>query len=157
MATMHKSTERLDQLHRCVEAYGADPARWPAAQRDDLAALLEWPEAADILSEAQFLDGFLNAATAPRMSEDLSRRIMANYRAPAPRAGIMTYLRGLAPGFRLVPAGALAGFGALGLASGIVTASAQEPLAPEYEALAYVNDLSAAPLDENGDLSWDAD
>lgn len=157
MATMHRSTDRLDQLRRCVETYGADPARWPAARRSDLAPLLDLPEAHDMLAEAQFLDGFLNAATAPRMSEDLPRRIMANYRAPKPAAGIVDFLRGLAPGFRFLPAGALAGAGALGLASGIVTASAQEPLAPEYEALAYVNDLSAAPLDENGDLSWDAD
>lgn len=157
MVTTPISTDRLDALRRVCDAYGADPARWPDAQQSALADLLDTDEAADILADAQFLDGFLNAASAPRMSEDLTRRIAAGYEAPKAPRGLMDFLRALAPGMRLLPAGALAGAGALGLASGIVTASAQEPLTPEYEALAYVNDLSAAPLDEDGELVWDAD
>ncbi len=157
MATSHKSTDRLEALRRCADAYGADPARWPAASREDLRDLLDADAAADILADARFLDGFLNAATAPRMSADLENRIMANYQVPKPQAGLMDFLRGLAPGMRLLPAGALAGVGALGLASGVMSASAQEPLTPEYEALAYVNDLSVATLNEDGELEWDAE
>lgn len=152
------STDRLDALRRCMDAYGADPARWPAATREGLADLLERQEAADMIAEARMLDGFLNAASTPRMSEDITRRIAAAYVAPKPPAGLFDFLRNLAPGMRLIPAGALAGVGALGLATGVMSASAQETtLTPEYEALAYVNDLSAATLNENGDLTWDAE
>jgi hypothetical protein len=154
---MRKSTDRLETLRRAAEAYGADPARWPASSREELGDLLDTDEAAGILAEEEFLDGFLNAASAPRMSEDLTNRIMAGYEAPKTPAGAFDFLRNLAPGMRLLPAGALAGFGALGLATGIMSASAQEPLTPEYEALAYVNDLSVATLNEDGELEWDAE
>ncbi len=154
---MRKSTDSLDALRRCADAYGANTDRWPAQMRKEFADLLDTDEAAGILAEAQFLDGFLNAASAPRVSADLTNRIMARYEPPKAPAGFASLLLGLAPGMRLLPAGALAGLGAIGLASGIMTASAQEPLTPEYEALAYVDDLPVSTLYENGDLSWDAE
>ena len=157
MATMRKSTDRLDTLRRLAETYGADPARWPYGARADVAGILDTDEAARVLDEEESLDGFLNAASAPRMSADLQNRIMSGYApSPAPR-GLMDVLRGLAPGMRLLPAGALAGFGALGMATGLMSVSAQEPLSPEYEALAYVDDLAVAALNDDGELEWDAE
>lgn len=155
------STERLDALRHCAEAFGADVARWPADRRTALADILDTDEAAAILNDARELDGFLNAATAPHMNEDLTNRIMAGYAAQKmkkqPQVGLFDFLRGLAPVMRLAPAGVLAGVGALGLASGVISASAQDTLAPEYEAIAYMDDLSITTLGEDGGLSWDAE
>lgn len=151
------STERLDALHFCADAFGGDPARWPAERRAEFADLLETNEAAAILAEARALDGFLNAATAPRMSDDLANRVMANYASPRASAGLFDFLRGLAPVMRLAPAGALAGVGALGMASGVMSASAQDVLTPEYEALAYMDDLTLGEISDDGGLSWDAE
>ena len=155
------STERLEALRQCAEMFGADVARWPADRREALADILETDEATSILNEARELDGFLNAATAPRMSEDLTNRIMAGYVAPKmkkePQAGLFDFLRSLAPMVRLAPAGVLAGVGALGLASGVMSASAQDQLSPEYEALAYMDDLSIGAIDEDGGVAWDAE
>jgi hypothetical protein len=158
------STDRLEELRRICDTYGADPAHWPAVERDAYAALFLSDEAAEIRAEAQALDGFLNAATAPRMAEDLTRRITAAYVPPAQQSlSVMDWFRSLAPfagfkGMRLVPAGALAGLGAIGLASGIMTASAEQPLTPESEALAYFEtDIVLASLDEEEAATWDAD
>ena len=150
-------TEQLEALQRCCDRYGADAARWPDAERAAFGDLLETEAAARILDDARMLDGFLNAATAPRMSEDLPRRIIAAYAPPKAPAGLFDLLRSFAPSMRLVPAGALAGLGALGVATGIFSASAQTPLTPEYEALAYLDDATLAPLDEEGELAWDAE
>ncbi len=155
------STERLDALRFCADAFGGDPARWPAERRAEFADLLDTTEAMAILAEARALDGFLNAATAPRMSDDLVNRVMADYVAPKMKreapAGLFDFLRGLAPVLRLAPAGALAGVGALGMASGVMSASAQDALTPEYEALAYMDDLTLGELSDDGGLSWDAE
>lgn len=151
------STERLKALQFCADAFGGDPARWPSERRAEFADILDTNEAAAVLAEARTLDGFLNAATAPRMSEDLINRVMANYQPPKPQAGLFDFLRSLAPVMRLAPAGALAGIGALGMASGVMSASAQETLTPEYEALAYMDDLALGELSDDGGLSWDAE
>ena len=95
------STERLEALQFCADAFGGDPARWPAERRAEFADILDTNEAAAVLAEARTLDGFLNAATAPRMSEDLMNRVMANYQPPKPQAGLFEFLRSLAPVMRL--------------------------------------------------------
>lgn len=158
------STDRLNELRRICDAYGAEPARWPADKREEFGAFFMSDEASELRAEAEALDGFLNAATAPRMTEDLTRRITAAYVPPAQQSlSVMDWFRALAPfarfkGMRLVPAGALAGLGAIGLASGIVTASAQQSLTPEGEALAYFEtDIALASLDEEEAATWDAD
>ena len=151
------STEKLDALRQCADAFGGDLARWPADRRAAFDDMLDTDEARAILAAARDLDGFLNAATAPRMSDDLTNRIMAGYAAPKPQSGLFDFLRGLAPVMRLAPAGVLAGVGALGIASGLMSASAQDALTPEYEALAYMDDLSLATLNEDGGLQWDAE
>ena len=155
-ATM--STERLDRLRACCDAYGADPARWPDALREEFSSLYLSDEAADIRADAQSLDGFLNAASAPRMSEDLERRIMATYAVPTPKAGLFGFFSTVFPLARLVPAGALAGVGAIGVLSGMMAASAQTPvLTPESEALVYLDEISFAALNDEEGLQWNAD
>jgi len=148
------STDRLDRLRHCCDAYGADPARWPDALRAEFGDLIATDEAADIREDAQFLDGFLNAATAPRMSEDLTRRIAANYAPPKEAQSVLDFILGLAPVMRLAPAGALAGFAALGIASGVMSASATPQMTPEYEALAYIDALPVSVLDQEEALTW---
>ncbi|WP_425407723.1 hypothetical protein [Hyphococcus sp.] len=164
MSKTAMSTDRLEELRRVCEVHGADPARWPADQRARLLQVYASREAAEIRAEAEALDGFLNAATAPRMAEDLERRIAASYAPPAKTArSLNDFLRMLSPFSggaprRLIPAGALAGLGAIGLASGVMSASAQAPLTPEGEALAYVeSDFLLASLDEEEAATWDAD
>lgn len=165
MSKADMSTDRLEELRRVCGAYGADPARWPAEKRDALALLYASDEAAEIRAEAEALDGFLNAATAPRMAEDLKRRITAAYVPAAPQdmRSLSDLLRMLAPLFglkaaRLLPAGAIIGLGAVGLASGMITASAEAPLTPEGEALAYLEaDVALASLSEEEAAAWDAD
>lgn len=150
--------EALDAVRRCYEAYGADPANWPAEMRALYEAAGDMEELAAARAEAEALDGFLNASTQPRMSDDLQNRIMARY-APAPaRTSLFERAGDFFSGFRLLPAGALAGIGALGLATGVMTASSQASLTPEYEAYAYLEDsLAPSLVNEEGALLWDAD
>lgn len=74
--------ERFEAL---AEAYGGDPARWPATERDAAAALMAdrpaWAQA--VLAEAAALDGLLSALPAPRAPAELVARIVRG--APAPR------------------------------------------------------------------------
>ena len=157
MSKASTSIEQFEALSRCCGAYGGDPARWPDDMRASLAGILDTDEAANLMAQAVELDGFLNAASAPRMSEDLPRRIAASFALPKPPVNLLEWLRGFAPAMRLLPAGALAGLGALGIASGMISASAQTPLEPEYEALAYLDDVTLTAIDEEGDLAWDAE
>ncbi|GEM_PF-1724655 len=151
--------ETLDALRRGFETYGADPAKWPAAMRDLYAAAGEMEELAAARADAEALDGFLDASTQPRMSADLHNRIMAQYAPPPARVSVLDEIAGVFSRFRLLPAGALAGVGALGLATGVLTASTQAALTPEYEAYAYLEDssLAASLIDEEGAVLWDAD
>ncbi|WDI32130.1 hypothetical protein PUV54_02855 [Hyphococcus flavus] len=153
------STDRLEELRQVCETYGAELHRWPADVRKEFADLFQSDEAAAIRIEAQELDGFLNAATSPRMAEDLERRITANFVPPVSRTETIADLfRALAPKTRLIPAGAVAGLGAIGIATGMMTASAETTLTPESEALAYFeSDIVLASLDEEEAAAWDAD
>lgn len=44
-----------------VEAYGADPKRWPEAERAEAQAFAQRPEAADVLAKASEIDALLDA------------------------------------------------------------------------------------------------
>lgn len=60
---MDAATERARRrLQQVIDAYGADPARWPAAERDVLEPLLDKDSAA--LREAGALDRLLALASA---------------------------------------------------------------------------------------------
>jgi len=75
------TNERFFQI---LEAYGADPARWPDAERD---AAQAWADAhpdavAGALKAESALDALLGEAEA-KPSELLERRIMKRFSAPA--------------------------------------------------------------------------
>ncbi|MCC7267934.1 MAG: hypothetical protein IT546_11410 [Caulobacteraceae bacterium] len=117
-----------DRLRALTEAYGGDPARWPAAVRaEGEAALAQWPEPPPWLAEARALDAVLDAYAAPSASAGLARRIVAG--APD-----------LAPLWRRANAWwaglGLAGAALAGLAAGavlmVVAAPAQTTPATEY-------------------------
>lgn len=69
----------LDRLTEILDAYGADPNRWPAAERADALALVAVsPDARDLVAAAARLDAVLDAlppAQAP--SAALRARIVA--------------------------------------------------------------------------------
>ena len=71
------------RVKRCFDAYGADIERWPATAREQFGALARSDELAAVRREAEALDGFLGASTAPNMSADLKNRIAAQYQ-PTP-------------------------------------------------------------------------
>lgn len=75
------SPERMQDI---LEAYGADPARWPAAERDAAQAfLLDHPE---VLADAHTLEAELDALLDmpdPEPSELLQHRILKTLPKPA--------------------------------------------------------------------------
>jgi hypothetical protein len=83
MTTEHMTPERFSQL---VDAYGADPQRWPEAERAAGLALAAQasPEQRARMKEAATLDDWLAAYTVPAPDSALVRRIVSG--APAPRS-----------------------------------------------------------------------
>jgi hypothetical protein len=66
-------TIELAEFTRLVEAYGADPKRWPGERRTDALALVQSdPAAAAILDDARSLDEILD--TAPNQAPSLVLR-----------------------------------------------------------------------------------
>ncbi len=163
MSDQTRLMARLERLRRVAQSFGGDPVRWPAADRDELAALFASDESADIRAEAQALDNLLNEASAPQMEASLEQRVAAGFAAPPAPRSIAAWFDEIAGRFglhgaRLVPAGAIAGLGAVGLASGVFSASMQASVTPESEALAYAEaSVMLASLDEEEGASWDAD
>ena len=69
-----------------VDAYGANPAHWPASEREAAERLLGSSTAAKaVATEAAPLDRVLSTARQGSMSSDLEARIMADYERSARR------------------------------------------------------------------------
>ena len=66
------------RLEAVLASYGADPKRWPAAERAQLLPHLE--AAGDPLVEARLIDRLLDLAMAPPLAADLEDRLMARVR-----------------------------------------------------------------------------
>ncbi len=76
--TERKTIDRA-RLRRLLEAYGAEPARWPAAEREAALALLgRSVEAAALRSEAAELDRLLDEAALPQASPELMAEVLAD-------------------------------------------------------------------------------
>ena len=93
---------RAERFQAIVEAYGADPARWPEAERD--AALVHADQAGEaaqaVLAEARALDLGLAAHAAPLPDAAAFARALKGAEAamaPAPR-GWQLRLPGFGPG-----------------------------------------------------------
>ena len=149
------STDRLKAVKRCFEAYGADPARWPEKERAAYGAFAAADEAAQVRAEAEAIDGFLGASTAPPPAPGaLKSRILAQYQSFEPGlsgrggalsaigAGLMRFVDQRA----LLPAGALASVAGLGAFAGALTAQPGVSLTPEAEVYAYIEDAMTLAL-----------
>lgn len=156
MNRQQQSTEAMaDAVRRCFDAYGGDVSAWPQDKRDAYGEMALSDACAEMREEALSLDAFLNAATTRAPQHDLQNRIMAQIDLPSAQRsssglGLMALL------LRPLPAGALAGVGALGLATGFLTANAAPASTPEYEAYAYL-EYASGLVDEEEVLQWDAD
>lgn len=115
---------RLARARACLDAFGADPARWPETDRplfarykDDYRFEAARREAA-ALDAALLLDG-------EGASDTLRARLLAS--APPPRRGLFWSRVGSAGPFSLLaPAGALVSLAALGFVAGLATAGGAE-------------------------------
>ena len=151
------STDQIQAVKRCFEAYGADPAKWPDDRRAAYGAFADAPGLAEARAEAEALDGFLGAASAPPPAPDaLKSRMLAEYQTVEARlsggGGALSKIGGAFARFfdqgALLPAGALAGVAGLGALVGALTAQPVAPLSPEAEAYAYIEDaMTVAFLD----------
>jgi len=76
----------LDRLQQLLDAYGADPMRWPEEERAAaLAMLARSAEARAALADAERLDAILDLAESAEPSSDLAARIVAAAPAVKPR------------------------------------------------------------------------
>lgn len=129
-----------DRFEALAQAYGGDVSRWPAAEREAVAAWMAArpDEASTILAAAGDLDALLHAWTPAPISHALRDRVIAA--APAPRRpSAWSWIRGLS-----FSAG-LAAACAAGLAVGVVLTAPDA--APPAGA-----DLVGAALADYGDV-----
>lgn len=144
----------LERIKTLVEAYGANPARWPAGDRAVAEAFLKaTPEARTWLEDAAALDRLLDAAETQMVTRALEDRILAHLpEQRAARAGVLARLADLLPG-GWAPASALACSLALGLAVGATLpeiAGLGDPQAADPALLAF-GDLDTDAWGELGD------
>jgi hypothetical protein len=76
MAENGSNTAERDRLQAVLAAYGADPARWPDADRE-LAASLPDPALAAALEDARTLDSALSRASQPVAPAGAAERLIA--------------------------------------------------------------------------------
>ena len=82
------------RLAEVLAAYGADPARWPAAERDRLVAYVE--SASDLQSlliEAREIDQILAGARAPAVPVGAAARLTARAAQQKPEAAVIPFDR----------------------------------------------------------------
>lgn len=70
------------RLLAVLASYGADPARWPVADRDTL--LPHLAEAAAASEDARHIDRLLDLVPAPSLASGLEAKLMARIRTSAP-------------------------------------------------------------------------
>jgi len=81
----------LDRFRELVEAYGAEPGRWPANERGTAEVLLAGnAEAARLRGRAAALDAMLDKASLPEAAFDAERLIAAVTAEPQRTAEIVT-------------------------------------------------------------------
>jgi hypothetical protein len=80
------------RLAEILAAYGADPARWPAAERDRLLAHVEAaPELQALLAEAREIDQVLARAKAPRVPAGALARLLAEAARHKPQPSVIPF------------------------------------------------------------------
>jgi len=114
-----RDTQPIDlaRLGAILDAYGADPRRWPPAERDGAEALLAISQEARALqAEAASLDTLLDLPAAPAPSPALRAAILAGARRTGWRGWLAEFWP-LGPAWQ--PASAFAAAIVLGIAVGI--------------------------------------
>jgi len=98
------------RLQRLIEAYGADPARWPADERDAARALLaHTPDAAAMRARARRIDEALDGF-APAADAGAEQRLLRALAEPPRQAPAMPPLMaGLWPRAAMLAAASMAG------------------------------------------------
>ncbi len=95
------STEKRERLKIVLDAYGADPARWPDAEREALSSLLDnCAEHDSIGKDADEIDQILAAANRPAVPQAAIARLAGMARAtpqakPAAVGGESSYALGV--------------------------------------------------------------
>ena len=114
------TTMTPERFARIVDAYGADPRRWPDGERAAACAFVQAhpDEAQQRLAAAASLDAGLDADVVETASRALQRRIVAS--APAPSRARTAKGR---PARWWLSGAALAGAGVAGLAAGAMAMS----------------------------------
>jgi hypothetical protein len=82
------------RLAEVLDAYGADPARWPAAERDRLKAHVEnTPDLQALLIEAREIDRILASAKPPSVPAGAAARLLAQVGQQKPAATVIPFGR----------------------------------------------------------------
>ncbi len=130
----------LARLAAILDAYGADPRRWPQDERAAALALLaDSPEARALCDAAEALDTLLDAPVPPAPSPELRAAILAAAQRPSFRQ-LLADLWPFGPAWQ--PASAFAAAVLLGVAIGIgapelVLPNGGDALVTEAESLAF--------------------
>jgi hypothetical protein len=98
---MSMSRENHQRLQVVLDAYGADPRRWPQGDRRDLAEMLK--AIPQQVSEARQFDQVLSTATAPAGEPASFDAILSAIASDAPRQENVVLFRSPAPSRRAVP------------------------------------------------------
>lgn len=158
MSDRQEQEKRRERALAVLEIYGADPARWPIAERGGLVEFVETDAVLSVrLAEEKALDRLLASAPAEPPTFALQTRILAQLPTGhiadaqvAPSSFWKQFMNVLWPyGSALVPAGALAISVVLGGTFGVVTVTAASGWTDEqsYEVMAMA--LGEASLTEN--------
>lgn len=130
----------IERLAEILDAYGADPKRWPEAERPAAEALLaSSQDAARLHADALALDTLLDLSRAPEPSPEL----MASILAGAEKRGLGAWLADFWPfGPAWQPASAFALAVILGIAAGagvpdLVLPEAADSAIADVESLAF--------------------
>lgn len=136
-----KEHEALARFEALLDAYGAEPRRWPVDRRAEAEALLRRsPEARALRDTAARLDMVLDSAVAePAPAHLVGRVLAAAPRAPAAR-GVSSWFTGL-----WKPAIGLAFAAVLGVALGGVVSPFQSNVADAGEADSVSLDIGSIP------------
>lgn len=144
--------ERFKSL---IEAYGANPDRWPQPERDAALKFAQSsPQAQRALDEAALFDRMLDAADTAPVTRDLEARILAKF--PERKAALRTaWLDALIPARAWAQAAVLAASLGLGLLAGAalpgIIGLGDAPLADP--ALIAFSDVGGDLWDDLGDGS----
>lgn len=117
---MNAVTITNERFRELLDAYGANPMRWPETEREAALALVEASaEARGLRDEVAAFDRLIDLADTAPATAKLEARILATFPPSSRASGLRAFLAGLIPGHPVwVPASALALSLALGLAVG---------------------------------------